>query len=137
MKKQLVIDGNNLSHRVRHTMRELRTADGQNTAVIYGMVSCILSFCSDTSYQDIVLCWDWGQSQRRLALYPEYKAQRREKRAQASDIEQEEFSDFYAQIDIAKKMLACLGIRNAAVYGMDKQTTILFISSRPIRTWSS
>jgi DNA polymerase-1 len=72
-----VIDGNSLMHRAFHAIPPTMSApDGTPTGALFGFVSMVLKMI-ETFRPDAVVCaFDKGRPARRIALLPQYKAQR-------------------------------------------------------------
>lgn len=78
MAKWLLLDGYNLAFRAFYGMPELTRSDGFPTGALHGWVKSIWRL-QDQEKPDGMLCFfDLGGAQDRLALHPEYKAQRKE-----------------------------------------------------------
>ena len=78
MAKWLLLDGYNLAFRAFYGMPELTRSDGFPTGALHGWIRTIWKL-QDDARPDATLCFfDLGGAQDRLALLPEYKAQRKE-----------------------------------------------------------
>ncbi len=78
MAKWLLLDGYNLAFRAFYGMPELTSSSGFPTGALHGWVKTIWRLM-DQEKPDAMLCFfDLGGAQDRLALLPEYKAQRKE-----------------------------------------------------------
>lgn len=78
MAKWLLLDGYNLAFRAFYGMPELTRTDGFPTGALHGWMKTIWRL-QDQEQPDEMLCFfDLGGAQDRLALLPEYKAQRKE-----------------------------------------------------------
>ncbi len=78
MAKWLLLDGYNLAFRAFYGMPELTRADGFPTGALHGWVKTIWRLQDEEKPDVMVVFFDLGGSQDRLALHPEYKAQRKE-----------------------------------------------------------
>lgn len=78
MSKWLLIDGFNLAYRCFHALPELTRADGFPTGALHGWVKSIWKLAEQEQPKAILVFFDLGGAQDRLALHPEYKAQRKE-----------------------------------------------------------
>jgi DNA polymerase I len=78
MAKWLLLDGFNLAFRAFYGMPELTRADGFPTGALHGWVKTIWRLQDDEKPDGMLVFFDLGGSQDRLALHPEYKAQRSE-----------------------------------------------------------
>lgn len=78
MAKWLLVDGYNLAFRAFYGMPELTRADGFPTGALHGWVKTMWRLQDQEKPDAMVVFFDLGGSQDRLALHPEYKAQRKE-----------------------------------------------------------
>jgi len=76
MAKWLLIDGFNLAYRCFFAIPELTRADGFPTNALHGWVKSIWKLEDQEKPAGTFVFFDLGGSQDRLALHPEYKAQR-------------------------------------------------------------
>lgn len=76
--KWLLVDGYNLAFRAFHGMPELTRADGFPTGALHGWVKTLWRLQDDQRPDATLVFFDLGGAQDRLALHPEYKAQRKE-----------------------------------------------------------
>jgi DNA polymerase-1 len=78
MAKWLLVDGYNMAFRAFYGMPELTRADGFPTGALHGWVKTMWRLQDQEKPDAMVVFFDLGGSQERLALHPEYKAQRKE-----------------------------------------------------------
>lgn len=78
MAKWLLIDGFNLAYRCFFAIPELTRADGFPTNALHGWVKSIWKLADQERPDATLVFFDLGGAQDRLALLPEYKAQREE-----------------------------------------------------------
>jgi DNA polymerase-1 len=78
MAKWLLIDGFNLAYRCFFAIPELTRADGFPTNALHGWIKSIWKLEDQERPQGTLVFFDLGGAQDRLALLPEYKAQREE-----------------------------------------------------------
>ncbi len=78
MAKWLLIDGFNLAYRCFYAIPELTRADGFPTNCLHGWVKSLWKLADQERPEAILVFFDLGGPQDRLALLPEYKAQREE-----------------------------------------------------------
>ena len=76
MAKWLLIDGFNLAYRCFFAVPDLARADGFPTNAIHGWVKSIWRLSDQERPDGILVFFDLGGSDDRLALHPEYKAHR-------------------------------------------------------------
>lgn len=78
MAKWLLLDGYNLAFRAFYGMPELTRADGFPTGALHGWIKTIWRLQDDERPDGMLVFFDLGGSQDRLALHPEYKAHRKD-----------------------------------------------------------
>ena len=74
----MLIDGFNLAYRCFYAVPELTRADGLPTNAVHGWVKSIWRLQDQEKPDGTLVFFDLGGAQDRLALHPEYKAQRKE-----------------------------------------------------------
>lgn len=77
MSKWLLIDGFNLAYRCFHALPELTSAKGFPTGALHGWVKSIWKLVDQEKPDATLVFFDLGESQDRVALHAEYKAQRK------------------------------------------------------------
>jgi DNA polymerase I len=75
-KRLLLVDGTQLFYRSFFGIRELSTSAGQPSNAVFGFVRGIHQLIELWTPSHIAVTWDGGVPAARLALLPEYKAQR-------------------------------------------------------------
>ncbi|HUL52337.1 MAG TPA: 5'-3' exonuclease H3TH domain-containing protein [Opitutaceae bacterium] len=78
MAKWLLVDGFNLAYRCFFAVPELTRSDGFPTNAVHGWVKSLWKLDSQEKPVATLVFFDLGGAQDRLALLPEYKAQREE-----------------------------------------------------------
>lgn len=78
MAKWLLVDGFNLIYRCYFALPDLTRADGFPTGALHGWVKGLWKLADQERPEAILVFFDLGGSDERLALHPEYKAQRAE-----------------------------------------------------------
>jgi len=78
MAKWLLVDGFNLAYRCFYALPELTRADGFPTGALHGWVKSLWKLADQEQPEATLVFFDLGGAQDRLALHPEYKAQRAE-----------------------------------------------------------
>ena len=78
MAKWLLVDGFNLAYRCFFAIPELARADGFPTNALHGWVKSLWRLEDQEKPERVLVFFDLGGAQDRLALLPEYKAQREE-----------------------------------------------------------
>jgi DNA polymerase I len=99
MSRWLLIDGFNLVYRCFFATPALTRADGFPTNALHGWVKSIWRLIDQEKPDHTVVFFDLGGSQDRLALHPEYKAQRAKMPA-----------DLEKQIPLVKTLTRALGL---------------------------
>ena len=77
MGKWLLVDGFNLAYRCFHALPELTRADGFPTGALHGWVKSLWKMIDLEKPDSTLVFFDLGESQARVALHAEYKAQRK------------------------------------------------------------
>jgi len=78
VERLLIIDGHSYAYRAFHAIRELHSPSGQPTNAIYGFIKMAAKLRANVVPTHWIAVWDGGLSAERLAVLPEYKAQRPE-----------------------------------------------------------
>ena len=78
MGKWLLVDGFNMAFRAFYGMPELTRTDGFPTGALHGWVKTMWRLQDEEKPDAMLVFFDLGGSQDRLALHPEYKAHRKE-----------------------------------------------------------
>ena len=78
MNRLLIIDGHAYAYRAFHAIRDLHSPDGRPTNAIYGFVKMLAKMRVTAGPTHLIVVWDGGLSQERVAALPEYKQQRPE-----------------------------------------------------------
>ena len=111
MSRWLLIDGFNLIYRCFFATPALNRADGFPTNALHGWTKSIWRLIDQEKPDHTVVFFDLGGSQDRLALHPEYKAQRAEMPA---ELEQQ-----IPQVKILTRALGLAGIEQHGVESDD------------------
>lgn len=110
MRTWLLLDANYLCRRAFHSMPGLSYHDIP-TGVIYGLLRDVSNLQDLHATDDVVFCFDHGQS-RRVEAYPAYKAHRRPG-AYTHDERVQNLNIFRAQVELIRKdYLRQIGYRN-------------------------
>lgn len=111
MSKPLAIDCSQLIHASHSVMSEL-TYEEKHTGVVYGFFSKIFKLAHEFITNKFIFCWDSKKRWRQLD-YPDYKADRDEKRKEQTWEEKENISIMFQQAaTIRYKILPKLGFKN-------------------------
>jgi DNA polymerase-1 len=77
MAKWMLVDGFNLAYRCFHALPELTSSKGMPTGALHGWVKSLWKLIDQEKPDATLVFFDLGESQDRLALLAEYKAQRK------------------------------------------------------------
>lgn len=77
MSKWLLVDGFNLAYRCFHALPELTSSKGFPTGALHGWVKSLWKLIDQEKPDATLVFFDLGESQDRIALHAEYKAQRK------------------------------------------------------------
>jgi DNA polymerase I len=108
MAKWLLVDGFNLAYRCFFAIPELTRADGFPTNALHGWVKSIWRLEDQEKPDHCVVFFDLGGAQDRLALHPQYKAQREE---MPEALEK--------QIPVIKDLTRAMGLGGIEVHGVE------------------
>ncbi|WCS68569.1 flap endonuclease [Bacillus phage vB_BsuM-Goe16] len=126
----MLIDGNNLAHRVFHTPQgTLTKKDGTPSGVILGVINSIkglLEKFPDT--EAVTVMWDGGRSEWRKELYPEYKAQR--DYGEDDEEKAEAYQGLWNQIEELHKNLSKLAIDSVKLTGYEADDLIALMTKQ-------
>ncbi len=107
----LLIDVSNLAHRAMYTTGDLSYA-GDMTGVLFGVFRDVISFTELFATDRIAFCFDGG-CDKRWALFPEYKGDRKQKRREMDEDELEVRRELRRQVyRLRTKLLPDAGFRN-------------------------
>ncbi len=114
-----LIDGPSLVYRAFFALPEsIATSRGVPTNAIFGFASMLVKIVSEYGVRPTVVAWDAGSSGR-SELFPEYKAQRRER----PDL-------LRAQWPAMERLVEAFGYRNLTVPGYEADDVIASLSER-------
>jgi DNA polymerase-1 len=77
-RRLLIVDGHAFAYRAYFAIRSLSAPDGAATNAIYGFIRMLCRMQVKVSPSHFVVVWDGGLAPERMALHPQYKAQRPE-----------------------------------------------------------
>lgn len=99
-KRLVIIDGKSVFYRGYYAMPNLATKDGTPTGGVYGFAVMALEVIKKLKPDYVCVAWDKSKTniRARLAIYPQYKANRKPPPP-----------DFYEQIPILHQLLEALG----------------------------
>lgn len=115
-RKTLVVDGNNILVRAVFAMRhQALSADGVATGALHTFIWMLSKYVRQEEPDNLVVCWDGGRSEQRMALDPQYKGQRGER------YEDEDPTRPFSQ---AKEFLTLAGIHHVEMLGVEADDVI-------------
>lgn len=126
--KYLLVDGGHLAGRCGAINTGLYTSEGVPTSVTHAFLRGI-SYVRNllkVDYKQLVICWDGGRSEFRMALYPGYKAGRVSEDSTPEDLKRRE--EFYQQVNDIRTLLSFLGCRQIWVKGTEADDVIGIVS---------
>src|SRR5690349_25068591 len=72
----LIVDGHAYAYRAFHAIRHLNSPSGAPTNAIYGFIKMLAKMRESLHPTHLVVIWDGGLAEERIAALPEYKAHR-------------------------------------------------------------
>lgn len=72
----LLVDGHAYAYRAFHAIRSLNAPDGSPTNAIFGFIKMLQKMQATLKPSHLLVTWDGGLAEERLAALPEYKANR-------------------------------------------------------------
>lgn len=94
MHKRILIDGQNMAHRMRHSHDDLAALDARPTGVLYGMLNQITFLIEQFSPDEILVIWEGKGKSWRKEFFPGYKSLRDVRREEYTKVEQEQWEEF-------------------------------------------
>lgn len=108
----LIIDGNNMAHRVRHVF-SLTNPDGTDVSVTYGFMHNIKALFNKFHPTACIVAWDGGIPRFRREVVPSYKANR-------TRDDEDDYANFIRQLqELATVALPSAGILNVRRRAME------------------
>lgn len=112
MANNIIFDGHNLAYRIINALRnipdQLTDSEGRSTALVFGVLRSLAAFKKRFERAQLYVVWD-GSKQRRVKLYPDYKAGR-----------PEHSQDTYSEMSRLQAMLPLFGI--SQVHNPEEET---------------
>lgn len=119
----ILIDGMSLLHRAAHTytlgfMKD--NGEWVQTGPTFGFISMAIAIWEKWAHPQtqMIFCWDAGY-EHRLALYPDYKLNRRQKKAEDAELDEDEKVNFKRHHLALRKILTVAGWRQAHAPGYE------------------
>ena len=126
MSKYLLVDGFNMAFRAYYAVRELTRSDGFPTNALYGWVRSMWKLVDDQKPDETIVFFDLGGAQAKLALLPEYKANRGETP-----------EEFEKQVPIIKDLTRAMGYGLYEENGVESDDLLAAYAKRLCRNDSS
>lgn len=124
----IIFDGSYMLHRSCHlpTFEMLQTTSGYRTGGAYGTIRSIQSILHTFHSSRAVVVWDdIKRSERRMRIFPEYKANRKPLPGSVDYAEKQEKFNFYMQQKaITERLLHFLGIVQVVVPGKEADDVV-------------
>lgn len=125
-----IVDGNNLAWRsLLASPDRLSNKAGEETTLIYKFLRSIERYVSSQRLllTDLVVVWDAGKDEEKLAMFPDYKGHRRRDDEEWEDIQER----FYLQREIlAQNFLPSMGIPQLSIKGIEADDIIYWLTRK-------
>lgn len=72
----MIVDGHAYAYRAYYAIRKLNSPEGLGTNAIYGFIKMLAKMQARVNPSHVAVVWDGGLDAERMALHPDYKAQR-------------------------------------------------------------
>ena len=118
----LFIDAKNTLYRHNYTS-SLTDPEGNKVSGVFGMFKDVTNQIRIHNPTNVVICWDKGKSKGRVALYPEYKAHRKQE-------DKELLENLGYQTRMAKMLFKCLPVKQMVIQDVEADDIIGFLSSK-------
>jgi len=115
--KYLLLDANNILCR-SHYATKLTDSKGRSTSGVFGVMRTIKSLIKKFNPDKAVVVWDQGKCERRIKIYPEYKAQRNIKKNEKSR------KIIHRQRKICQELFAMLPVKQLSSQGIEADDII-------------
>lgn len=127
MAKTLLIDGNNAAMRGIHAMaRSGLSADGVATGPLLAFINSLSRHVREERPDRVVVCWDAGPSEFRVALAPNYKAHRKQPDPAMDETKRTAFG-------LMKEFLSLAGVHQVERHGFEADDLIAYyVHHRPL-----
>jgi len=117
-----LVDGKNTLYRHNYT-GHLVSPEGQKTSGVHGMFKDVSNIIRIHKPDNLVICWDKGQSRERIKMYPAYKGTR-----DKSDLAVQENLGF--QVQHARIMFKGLPVKQITLDGVEADDVIGFLCKK-------
>lgn len=122
--RKLIVDGNHLTARSRAVLKEMVTSKGNKSGVVFGFLKGLLYVRSKLAidFNEITVCWDYGRSEVRKRLFPDYKGNREKK--EPTPEEQWDQIEYYKQLDALHEVCELIGVTQLRIKGVEADDLI-------------
>lgn len=126
----LIMDGNFLIRRAMYapSTRELSNKQGMPTGAIYSFFNSLRSTIQSIQCNSVIIGWDGGHSERREAIYPQYKERVVDPNEPVDNFGMTDYQYFSHQLSWIEKILECYGVPQVRVSGKEGDDTIYQIT---------
>jgi DNA polymerase-1 len=128
----LVVDGHAYAYRAFYAIRQLTSPSGAPTNAIYGFIKMLHKMRARLKPTHIAVAWDGGLATERMALLPDYKAQRPDMPVELKP----QLDELMAYLQAARIASICEAgveaddrIATLAKLGISKQMSVIIASS--------
>lgn len=119
----LLIDGHSLAYRAFYALPDtLRTTTGEPTNAVFGFTSMLIKLLTERRPDAIVVAFDKGRDEQRIALFSGYKAQR------AAPPE-----TFRPQVDLIRRVVEAFGFPLIELQGVEADDLIATVATRAVK----
>lgn len=119
-RKLILIDGHSLAYRAFYALPDtLRTTTGEPTNAVFGFTSMLIKLLTEQRPDAIVVAFDKGRDEERIALFSGYKAQR--------DAPPETFRP---QVDVIRRVVKAFGFPLIELQGVEADDLIATVAAR-------
>ncbi len=117
----MLLDGHSLAYRAFFALpaENFKTQSGQPTNAVYGFTSMLINLLRDEQPSHVAAAFDVSRQTFRSEAFPEYKANR----SKTPD-------EFKGQVEIAKDVLAAMGIPVMAIEGFEADDVIATLTTQ-------
>lgn len=122
---RLILDGQNLCYvgGVVKEIEDLKTSDGVRSNISFGFIKQIRNILELFQPADVIVVWDHGHSEKRLAILPSYKD-----RGEQDEVSMMEAIEFRRQRDVCQKLVDCFGIKQLKIKGWEGDDLVYVIA---------
>ena len=116
-----LVDGSGYIFRAYHAIRPMRNAAGQPIHAVLGVTRMLIKLIKDHHPTALAVVFDAGRSTARLAMYPEYKANR--------DTPPD---DLKVQIPLCHQAVEALGVRQLQMPGIEADDVLATLTTQAV-----